>query len=805
MRVLVTRPEKEGRATAARLAALGHEALLEPVTTIVAAPVADLPPPGDVAALTATSLNAVEVLIGRGDLDPWRSLPFFAVGDRTARAAREAGFTDVRSAEGDRRDLARLLRAEVGPSSGAVVWLVGRDRAGDLVADLAPDGLRVVPIEVYRAEPVAALSEATVTALAAGSVDAALVFSPRSGVILLEKLADRGFRPGSLDFSVHAISEATARPFREAGWREVVVASSPDTDAILATLGAPRPAAEAESRSSSMPSRSDKGRSKTVDTAETPAAEMPAVEAGAAETSVETTGDAATSEPIEAVVEAITPETRPEGVAAPIDEAPAIEPTPVESEAAPAEPAAVAAPSAPASAPISAPARSGGIGLAVAAAVVGGVVGVAGSWGLAAKGLLPTGGDARVAALEATIAALKAEKPAADPATAAKLADLDKRLADLAARPEAAADTSALEGRLAKLEAAPAVTLPADLGERLATLEAAAKARAEAAQASISSALAALPNDGAAKEALEQVAGRVDQAIASTRESTGAAIAALQAKIDTLGAGLEAERKALAERAGSVSTALEAEVKKRNDDVAAALDGLRKRLQGFEGLRGELDAALGRVGALENTTREVGEAGRKVGVLEGRVAGVEAEAEAARKAQGDAVTVLSLADLRSAVDAGRPFAAELAAAETTARGAVDLSALKPYAAKGVPGPAALRASWAKSVRAVIVAGEKRPADEGVFDRLWSHASGIVRVRPAGETAGEDVAAVASRVEARLAAGDLAGAAEAWKTLPEASRKVSAEFGAALGARVGVDKALSDLTAAVTAKLTKQSQ
>ena len=144
-------------------------------------------------------------------------------------------------------------------------------------------------------------------------------------------------------------------------------------------------------------------------------------------------------------------------------------------------------------------------------------------------------------------------------------------------------------------------------------------------------------------------------------------------------------------------------------------------------------------------------------------------------------------------------------AESAARGSLDLAALKPFADKGLPGVAGLRETWPAARRAALAAGEARAGEAGVFDRLVANASGMVKVHTPGEKAGEDAAAIATRVDARLAAGDLAGAFEAFGALPEAARKASAEWGAALAARVTVDRALAAQTAAVAAKLIQQSQ
>jgi uroporphyrinogen-III synthase len=970
MRVLVTRAEKEGRATAARLAALGHEAVLEPLTTIVATEDPGFPPAETLQAVTATSLNAVEVLAGRPAIEAFRDLPFLAVGARTAAAARDVGFADVHSADGDRRDLVKAIVSELDPEKGAILWLVGRDKAGDLVADLAPAGFTVMPVEVYRAEPAAHLGETTRAAIAEGEIDAALVFSPRSGEILLEKLAECGFSPGSLDFPVHVISEATAKPFRAAGWREVVVAASPDSDAMLATLRSPSSSAEVfgdQIRSTPMPPKSRKDTRSTTETeAATAAAE-----------SVETATDTVpATEPVAAVdkaAEAASEADRAEEAAfrARVE------------AAARAEAASRAEAAAPVVAPPPPPPRKRGFGVGgvLVATLLGGALGVGGSYGLALQGLLPGtgGGDARVAALETAMAGLKAQKPSADPATVERLAALEKRVGTLAApaadtatlervagieqylremaakpapvagldgaaaerlaalekqiaglaapsapsaatsapavvdlsaiekrlaaleaaKPAAPTDLSGVEGRLAKLEASakpsadlsgvedrlarleavPQVRLPADLADRVAGLEAAAKARAESASASVAGALSGIAAEGASKQALAEMAGQVDRALGSLRESAGAEIAALKARIERLGGGIDAESRAMVERAGADAKALAArlgietqavadrlaaqtaatveDLRKRNDELARGLtermnalvaasdlEG-RKRIDdlarafseksaalsaaleaeakkrgeetaaALKTLAGEIEAATGRLSALETTTKEAGSSGQKmvekvgeaaaaaetkVGALENRLAGIEAEAEAARKARGEAVVVIALADLKSAVEAGRPFVTEFGVVDAAARGGVDLSALKPFAEKGVPTASGLRSGWAKVSRAAIAAGEIRESGGGVFDRLLSHATDMVKVRQPGDVAGDDVAAAAARVEARLAAADLAGALAAWKALPEASRKASAEWGAALTARVAVDTALAAQIAAVTAKL-----
>jgi uroporphyrinogen-III synthase len=83
---------------------MGLPPLVDPLLAVVPlSPTIDL---DGVAALAFTSVNGVEAF---ARLSADRRRPVFAVGDRTARAAREAGFAEVASADGDVEALAALI------------------------------------------------------------------------------------------------------------------------------------------------------------------------------------------------------------------------------------------------------------------------------------------------------------------------------------------------------------------------------------------------------------------------------------------------------------------------------------------------------------------------------------------------------------------------------------------------------------------------------------------------------------------------------------------------------------------------
>jgi uroporphyrinogen-III synthase len=177
MRVLVTRPEGDAERTAAALAARGHEAVIAPVTVIV---LTDAPPPGPFDALLLTSAHAVPALrsidlVGR---------PAFAVGARTAMAARAAGVTHCLEAGGDAAALAALVQETLRPGA-RLLHAAAQDRKEEPARSLRAGGFEVLVWEVYRAEAVAEPPKALVAALRARRIDAALHFSRRSASLVV--------------------------------------------------------------------------------------------------------------------------------------------------------------------------------------------------------------------------------------------------------------------------------------------------------------------------------------------------------------------------------------------------------------------------------------------------------------------------------------------------------------------------------------------------------------------------------------------------------------------------------------------
>ena len=236
MHLLVTRPQPDAERMAASLRARGHDVTVAPLLRFE--PVADVDwGAGPWSGVLLTSVNAVRAITGTALMARLAALPVFAVGGRTAEAARAAGFVHVRSADGDMDALADLVVRQREPTATALIYLAGEDRAGDLAGALAHHGISVRAVVVYRVVAATALPSGLGAQLAAGAIDGVLHFSRRSAETYLACAKGAGLVDRALTGWHYCLSANVAAPLLDAGATHVMVADRPDEAAVLDLVG----------------------------------------------------------------------------------------------------------------------------------------------------------------------------------------------------------------------------------------------------------------------------------------------------------------------------------------------------------------------------------------------------------------------------------------------------------------------------------------------------------------------------------------------------------------------------------------
>lgn len=229
MRLAVTRPLADSERTARGLRARGHQVLVVPLMRVepVTAEFS-----GGWGGIIITSANAPGAIAANPAGPALRKLPVFAVGRRSADAARQAGFADVSSAGGDVRDLVRLIVERRADAAGPLLYLAGEDRAADLLGELTARGIAAEMRIVYRAATALYPLE-LVAALKAGEIDAVLHFSGRSAANYLAGARAAGLLAEALAPRHVCLSATIAEPLKAAGATRVAIAARPNEAALL--------------------------------------------------------------------------------------------------------------------------------------------------------------------------------------------------------------------------------------------------------------------------------------------------------------------------------------------------------------------------------------------------------------------------------------------------------------------------------------------------------------------------------------------------------------------------------------------
>ena len=186
-----------------------------------------------VQALIVTSASGS---IALKDLVDSRKIPVFAVGNATAEILKNAGFEDVKTAEGNVSALINLILSNLKSENGPLLYLSGENIAVDLVSILTAKDFIVQREIVYRALAADNFSEGTQKSLKEQQIDAVLFFSPRTAETFANLIIKAGLKDITGSLSAVCLSGTVADPIRNLGWWEIVVAKTADQESLVQSL-----------------------------------------------------------------------------------------------------------------------------------------------------------------------------------------------------------------------------------------------------------------------------------------------------------------------------------------------------------------------------------------------------------------------------------------------------------------------------------------------------------------------------------------------------------------------------------------
>ncbi|MET0169432.1 MAG: hypothetical protein ABW191_03530 [Aliihoeflea sp.] len=264
---------------------------------------------------------------------------------------------------------------------------------------------------------------------------------------------------------------------------------------------------------------------------------------------------------------------------------------------------------------------------------------------------------------------------------------------------------------------------------------------------------------------------------AAQGDGNEARVIALQSEVETLRSDINQLRSAsgdsasLQERLASLETAI-ADVGNA-PDASAALAEVEERLSSAG------DASAENTSRLETIEQSLAD-------IETRLAAVEETSPSER--------IIAASALKSAIDRGQSFTAELDAYAALGGEGSAADDLRPYAESGIPTRAEISNEAEGTARAMIAAGSSVDANAGLMDRLSASARSLIQVRPVGMAEGEDVAATIARFETSVRQDDYVRAISEYESLPEDAQAAGADFIEKVRARNAADQLIDEALA-----------
>ncbi len=431
----------------------------------------------------------------------------------------------------------------------------------------------------------------------------------------------------------------------------------------------------------------------------------------------------------------------------------------------------------------------------LAGIVTSGVI-LAGAYGLHHAGYLPLRSEASDGEVQAALEASKT-----------RIATLESRLADLAESTAAPVTGTAdgiideLKARVSALEKTPpAAQTTSASGETIDSLHegltelrrfvSSGGAGDQAALKSLEQAQTALnAEQSSISSKLEEL--EANAAKAADTQKVDEEMTSLKTELEKLSAGIDANKSELKAMGERLSAALakvdEAQTRMTNIEASLATGAsTRTAMQAtLTSLSSQLSSSSDATSeALARLQADSEALAKRLAPVERSLGDVSARELAAR--------ALSVSSLKAAVDEGRPFKTELAAVEASAPQGTDFSALKQFQLTGLPSRERLISAFPAIARAMSATLD-RPANDDLTETFMSGVRSLVSIRQPGESDADTPQAALGRLEARVEAGNLAGAMDAYAALPEKTQEAGADWAHKVQARLDADALVARIT------------
>ena len=229
MHVLFTRPIDDSKDLILKFKSLGHIVSSIPVISIKKKEYSKIDF-SSFKGIIFTSSNAIKFLDTKL-LD--KNIKCFCVGNATELLAKEKGFQNIFSAEGNVNNLKEIILQNFKSSEGKLLYISGETITFELDKFLLSEGLRVERVINYSSFPIEKFNEILIDDLKNNVPDIVYIYSQNSAISFKNLIKNYNLQNHWMNTNLMCISEKTSSVLNDIKWKKIFLFNPGEEEYLL--------------------------------------------------------------------------------------------------------------------------------------------------------------------------------------------------------------------------------------------------------------------------------------------------------------------------------------------------------------------------------------------------------------------------------------------------------------------------------------------------------------------------------------------------------------------------------------------
>ena len=229
MHVLFTRPIDDSKDLILKFKSLGHIVSSIPVISIKKKEYSKIDF-SSFKGIIFTSSNAIKFLDTKL-LD--KNIKCFCVGNATEFSAKERGFQNIFSAEGNVNNLKEIILQNFKSSEGKLLYISGETITFELDKFLISEGLKVERVINYSSDPIEKFNEILIDDLKNNIPDIVYIYSQNSAISFKNLIKNYNLQNHWMNTNLMCISEKTSSVLNDIKWKKIFLFNPGEEEYLL--------------------------------------------------------------------------------------------------------------------------------------------------------------------------------------------------------------------------------------------------------------------------------------------------------------------------------------------------------------------------------------------------------------------------------------------------------------------------------------------------------------------------------------------------------------------------------------------